>query len=155
MSEPEEQVSSSESHYELMAVAEAIATFGSVLSGLVESTNTSLAAVASSLSAIDSTLADIKTKLDEQDLSALTEEVQKIRVVAEDSHERSVALQVQASAYLLNQTRHAESYLDRVDAPDPVDTTPPDVATPPIVTDGGEIFTPQTFDCEEGGSCSL
>lgn len=136
-----DQVSSSESHYELLALRDAVNTFGSVLAGLIEAQNTILAAM--------------QAKLDGIDLDALTAEVALIRTVAVESHARSMELQEQASAYLVEQTRHAESYLDRTDAPPIPDTTPPPEAEPPIVTPGGAAFSPATLECREGGSCQL
>ena len=171
-----EEVSSSENHAELMAIRDSIDTFGEVLSGLVESANETQSAISTTLSGIATTLAGIattlsgmaatqtslngtlgetNTALEALDLAALTEEMQKIRIVAEDSHTRSVALQEAASIYLADQTQHAESYLDRTDTPDPVDTTPPDVAVPPPVVSGGANFAPVTLNCPEGGSCLL
>lgn len=94
MPEPPEYTSSSESHYELLLIASEIRTFGQEVCSRLDALKDMAIALTPSLEA---SLPD------------------RLMEIIEESHARSIDLQDKAAAYLENQKRHAESYIESLE----------------------------------------
>lgn len=118
--------SSSESHYELMAILEAIENLGEQVCGQLGSINQTIAGFSTAFSSSFSTssilnvaISQLANAFSSSGSNGLLQEIARMREIYEEAHQISLELQTEAQTYLENQQQHAESFKESLQQIDP------------------------------------